>query len=294
MQNALFCFSVDDVCYEGYSTEDHLERLLGFCSEQKLKATFFVVPLAQGKKLKDRPGYVRLLKQAISQGHEIAQHGLEHDRFESGIPPQMILDLPHEGPARERLARDREEIERSHTVKNLRKMLKDGRRILEQALKYPLKGFRAPSGAICKNLYHALEREGYLYDSSKIFQEAGWDIINGKKDISPLPITRSIFDSHQTGGNLRVIPMASEYTWYLKKETYDMTLSLAKHDFNACLESGIPFVALSHVSPIQEGEETCGFELYRRLVDYARERSSDLGLDLQMLTLSEVCERGEL
>lgn len=290
MNGRAFCFTVDDVCYEGYSTEEHLYNLLEFWRKEDIKATLFVVPLAPGKKLKERVGYIKLLKQAISQGHEIAQHGLEHNRFESGIPPPMILDLPHEGPARERLARHREEIEKSHTLKNLRRMLRDGRQILEQALRYPIKGFRAPSGAICKNLYYALQEEGYGYDSSKIFQEAGWDIIKRKKDILPRPITRNLFNSQQTGRNLLVLPITSEYTWYLKKEVYNMALGLARHDFDACLESEIPFIPLCHVSPIQEGENDCGFELYRRLIDYARKKSSASGLELEMLTLSQVYE----
>src|SRR5262245_27956437 len=103
----IFCATVDDVCLEGFSSEEHMVSLLRFFQELNVRATFFIVPRAEGVPLGSRPRYVELLQQAAAEGHAVAQHGLEHDRFETGIPPRMVLDLPHEGPARERLARDR-------------------------------------------------------------------------------------------------------------------------------------------------------------------------------------------
>ena len=58
------------------------------------------------------------------------------------------------------------------------------------------------------------------------------------------------------------------------------------HDADACAKAGIPFVNLSHVSPIQEGDEGLGFALYREWIAEAR-RS---GLDIRSLTLSEIAE----
>ena len=290
MKEAYFCFTIDDVGYEGYSTEDHLERLLDFCNEQGLKGTFFVVPLGQGKKLGEQSGYVELLKQAISQGHEIAQHGLEHDRFECGIPPEMILSLPHEGPARERLRKHREEIEKSLQIEPLRKKLSLGRSVLEEGVGQKVNGFRAPCLSTCENLFHALCSERYLYDSSKYLQETGWDLLNGKNS-DPRPITRQMFDSMQYPGALRIFPLTTEYTWYLGKKNFQVTLDLAKYDVRACIRAGIPFVPICHVSPIQKSEEDCGFELYRHLLDYAHEICSKSEFDFKSLTLSEMCER---
>jgi len=282
------CFTVDDVGFDDFSTEEHLARLLEFCSEQAIKATLLIVPRCDGKEIGERPGYVDLLRQAREAGHEVAQHGLDHDRFECGIPPKMVLDLPHEGPARERLANHRAEIEASLTVGHLRSRLREGRRILESGLAAPIAGFRAPCLSICDNLFTAIEAEGYLYDSSRHLQEAGWDIINGKDPITPQPISRTIFDAFQYGA-VREFPLTADYAWYLRRERYEITLNLAKHDFDACLAAGIPFVPVCHVSPIQEGAGNCGYELYRELIAHARARAEAEGKPLVSMTLSETC-----
>jgi len=290
MQAASCCFTVDDVCYEGYSSEAHLKRLLDFFGSQDISATFFVVPLAQGRRLEERPEYVRILKRAVNEGHEVAQHGLEHDRFECGIPPEMILALPHEGPARERLKTHRAEIEVSLQMESLRNRLCRGRTILEQGMGREIRGFRAPCLSVCENLFHVLRDEGYLYDSSNYLQETGWDILNNREPFVPRPITRERFDSLQCCAPLRMLPLTTDYTWRLQQDKFDVTLELAEHDVEACFESGIPFVPMSHVSPIQECENDCGFELYRRLVGHAKQRAADRGLESKFLTLSQVCE----
>ncbi|MCW5977930.1 MAG: polysaccharide deacetylase family protein [Bryobacteraceae bacterium] len=282
----IFCATVDDVCYEGYSTEAHLTNLLALFQELGLPATLFTVPLAQGIPLGERSGYVDILKQAASGGHEVAQHGLEHDRFECGVPPRMIMDLPHEGPARERLARERDAIEAALTTPAIRQRLAQGRRIIEDALEIRIAGFRAPCLSICDNLFHALDQEGYLYDSSRHLQEAGWDLLNGVRPAIPRPITREIYDRLQYPGRLRTLPLTAEYTWYLTWENFDVTMDLAQHDFRACLDAGIPFVPICHVSPIQQGEDECGFEFYRRLADFARAEAGRRGEDLEALTLA--------
>jgi peptidoglycan/xylan/chitin deacetylase (PgdA/CDA1 family) len=285
------CFTVDDVGYSGFSTEGDLARLLAFCAEEGLKATFFAVPRCERREIGRRQEYVDLLQQALESGHEVAQHGLDHDRFEFGIPPKMVLDLRHEAPARERLARRRHEIEAGLTVVGIRQRLRTGRRILESVLGQPIRGFRAPCLAICDNLFAAIEAEGYRYDSSRHLQEAGWDLINGQVPATPRPITRKKFDALQRG-SVREWPLTADYTWYLTRERYAATLALAKHDFDACLAAGIPFVPICHVSPIQEGAGNCGFEFYRELLAYARRQTQAAGQKLASMTLAEVSAVG--
>lgn len=287
--HAVACFTVDDVCYDGYSTEGHLERLLRFFGDYHITATFFVVPLVQGQRLDQRRRYVEILKRAIADGHEVGLHGLEHDRFEFGVPPEMILALPHEGPARERLAEHRKEIEESLQVRCLRERLRLGQDILEQGIGRKAAGFRAPALSTCENLFHALDAERFTYDSSRCLQEAGWDILNGIP-VVPRAITRERFYSLQYPGALRTLPLTTDYTWYLGRDRYDITLDLAKHDFDACAAAGIPFTPVCHVSPIQEGEDDLGFDLYRALLAHAQKRSHDLGLCLRILTLSQACD----
>jgi predicted deacetylase len=291
MKEMLFCFTVDDVGMNGYSTEPHLQALLDFWAQEGLRATLFVVPRCGGKGIGEHPGYVRLLTQAHQRGHDLAQHGLDHDRFECGIPPKMILDLPHEGPAREYLATQRAAIEAALTVPNLRSRLHEGRTILEAALRLPIRGFRAPCLSICDHLFEALEAEGYAYDSSRHLQEAGWDILNGKTPVVPRPITRAIFAGFQRGA-MRELPLTAEYTWYLRRAQVEVTMGLAQQDFDACLAAGIPFVPVCHVSPIQEGDPDLGFQFYRDLLAHARNRCREAGVALVSATLAEASTRG--
>jgi len=270
-----FGMTIDDVCMPEFSSEEHLERTLGMLAELGIRATFFVVPLADGVLLGERPGYVALLKRALAAGHEVALHGLEHDRFEVGIPPDMVLSLPHEGPARERLARDRALIDESHTVPNICKKLRQGRQILEEALGVPVIGFRAPCLQICDNLFTALAEEGFSYDSSFPIQEAGWDLINGRLDAVRKPITQARAAATRRHSDLASLPMTTDYTWYLTEERYAATWAMARQDILDCRREGVPFVPLSHVSPIYQGDAGCGERLFRELVALAREEGCE-------------------
>jgi hypothetical protein len=200
----------------------------------------------------------------------------------------MILDLPHEGPAREELARHRAEIEARLTVKNIRATLSKGQRLLEDILGAPVEGFRAPCLSVCDNLFTALEEEGYLYDSSKCLQPTGWDILNGRPATPPAPINRARFDACQAGGRMRTLPLTAEYTWYLNTERYAVCLELAKHDFRACLDAGIPFVPVCHVSPVQDG---LGLDFHRKFLGWARAEASRRNVRLVSTTLAEACRQ---
>lgn len=286
----IFCFTVDDIGYSGYSTPEHLDRLLAFFDAHAIRATFFTVPIDQGIPLGDRPDYVQRLKAALAAGHEVGQHGLEHDRFEFGIPPQMILDLPHETANRERVARERDAILAGLTVPVLRERLARGRHILESALDAPVCGFRAPALSICDNLFVALEAEGYRYDSSRHFQDAAWDLLVGKPDIHPRPINRERFQAGQTGGRMQELMHTADYTWYLTDDRFDKAFALARHDFEACREARIPFVVASHVSPIFEGDGDNGLEFYRNLIPLMQDRLREYNEPLNALTLAQTAE----
>ncbi|MHB9036624.1 MAG: DUF2334 domain-containing protein [Armatimonadota bacterium] len=289
MKEIAFCFTVDDVAYDGYSSEEHLAKYLDFSNEQGMKATLFTVPLYDDKDFQERSGYVKILKEAISEGHEVAQHGLRHDRFETGIPPEFILALPHEAPIRGRVARERAAIEAANSVDAIRERLALGRTILEDALEHKIRGFRGGAGSSCANLYIAEEKEGYTWDSTRIIQEAGWDLIQGILDISPNPIMRERFDGLQPSGALKELPLTTDYTWYLTKDKYEASLNLAKSDFVSCLEARIPFVPVCHISPIIESENNCGYELYRELIKFAKDVAAERGVGLSFPTMSDAC-----
>lgn len=292
MQDAAFyCFTVDDVAMEGYSSVAHMNTLLDFLAAEDVKATFFVVPRFNGKPLQPGGEYSKVFADVQQAGHALAQHGLDHDRFQTGIPPQMILDLPHEGPARAHLAAHRDDIERALTVEKLRGVLREGRTILEDVVGSAVDGFRAPCLSICDNLFTALEEEGYGYDSSQCFQKGAWELINGKGNPVVCPITRALFDSYQTAGRMRTFPLSAEYTWYLTRDRYDAFLQLAKHDCDACLSAGIPFVPICHVSPVQEGEGDCGLALHRELLVHVRAAAAAQGKRFVSTTLADLSQQ---
>ena len=98
-------------------------------TERCPKATFFVLAW-----LADRlPNLVREIQ---SRGHEVASHGCNH---------QLSNQLSH---------------------KALKEELNDSRKILEDIIGDPVKGFRAPSFAISNYVMRQIAESGYLYDSS--------------------------------------------------------------------------------------------------------------------------------
>lgn len=291
----LYCFTMDDIAMADYSTEAHFERTLDFCREQNIKATFFVLPRSGGADLRQKPGYIALCKRAIAEGHELSQHGLDHDRFEAGIPPQMILDLPHEGPTRAYLATHRNELAERHTIPALRAMLAEGRQIMVDAIGVTPVGFRGPSAAICPNLHPAQALEGYLYDSTIMMQSGAWDLLNDKYT-GPAPVSRDIFNSAQDHPALQVLSGTGEYTWYLDESKYAVTMELAKYDFHRCLEEGIPFISVAHVSPmfltgLHGAESEIGAKFYRELLAYCRKVVAGKGMQFTSMTLAQYAIR---
>ena len=285
----LWGFSVDDIGLDGYSTEEHLDNILNFLDEHRIKATFFAVPEAEGKKMSVRRGYVAILRDAIKRGHEVAQHGLTHDRFEIGIPPEMILNLSHEGPARKFLAGNREKLKGEHTVEKIRRKLREGRKIIEDAIGMRVDGFRSPALQACANMFVALAEEEYAYDSSTYLQEAGWDIVNNRAYV-PREINREKFAQHQKAG-LCELPLTTDYTWYLGRNNFDKEYDLAAHDYNCCVNSGIPFVNLCHVSPVQEGSDgNLGFELHRKLIEYSKAGAERDKYEIKCMPLVKIAE----
>ena len=84
-------------------------------------------------------------------------------------------------------------------------------------------------------------------------------------DINPEPITARIFKKKQRRGTLPILPLTTEYTWYLSGGRYESTLNLALHDLNACAQAGIPFVPLAHVFPLLQDKCGHGIMLYEQL-----------------------------
>lgn len=107
-----------------------IKRLLDIFKKHDIKATFFVTgEMAQS--------YERLIKTIYEAEHEIACHGLMHDKDECLL----------------------------HFEEQKRRITK-ATRILQKIIGYPPKGFRAPCLRANANTLIILEKLGYTYDSS--------------------------------------------------------------------------------------------------------------------------------
>ena len=99
MKTMYFGMTVDDVALDGWCKPANFRKLIGFLQQENVPATFHVVPIdeATGQPFYTLSAdYVPIIRDAVQAGFDFEQHGLRHNRFEFGVPPMMVLDLPHE------------------------------------------------------------------------------------------------------------------------------------------------------------------------------------------------------
>ena len=288
MKKFFFGMTVDDVALADGCERDNLCRLMDFFAARNLPATFFVVPLDEesGRPLDEMPGdYVSLIQSAQAAGHEFAQHGLSHNRFELGVPPDMVLDLPHEAENKRYARENAAELAEEHSLENCRRKLRQGREILERVLGAPPRGFRSPALQESPGMFAALAAEGYLYDSSNCLQETGWDYIVGNMQSQPREINRAGWQKLRDKAHGLMLPLTCDYTWFLSADKYQAAVELARHDLRQCMKAEIPFVPLCHVNPVFAGE---GMRLLEELFDMAQEECTRQGRQLQFATMTDI------
>ena len=124
--------SRDDWASHSSRVEENIDRILTLFASHNIKATFFTLGW-----LAER--YPTMINRIVSQGHELASHGWDHQRATSQSKNEF-----------------REDIKRAKAM-------------LEDVSGHAIKGYRAPSYSICaKNLWalDILADEGYVYSSS--------------------------------------------------------------------------------------------------------------------------------
>ncbi|MFH2068895.1 MAG: DUF2334 domain-containing protein [Candidatus Omnitrophota bacterium] len=266
-----FAFTVDDVALKDFSSVEDLRELLGFLKKEGVPATFFVVPFNQDIPLYQREDWVAALKDAALAGHELQLHGYRHEAFEWGIPPEFIL--AYEDRERRRLQEERAEIEKGFSPDVLTAKLEKGIAIFTRVAGHRPIGFRAPYGSTHPNLFTALVKCGFQYDSSLIINPKGWkyivkDYTPGMiwdKNITPRPF------KHQAG--LIEIPIMAEYTWFLKEADVERHYQLIREDFDKAAETGGVMASVCHVTPVT-GVNSAGLKVYEKLFRYAREQGN--------------------
>ncbi len=111
---------------------DSVRRLLTILAEYEVSATFFVLAWVAERE-------PQLIKEVQAAGHEIACHGYGHKLIYEQQPDEFRADI------------------------------RRAKQILEDLIKEPVKGYRAPVFSITEDSLWALDiliEEGFLYDSS--------------------------------------------------------------------------------------------------------------------------------
>ena len=285
-----FGMTVDDVALAHWSTPDNLEKVLDFFREEGIPATLFVVPIDEESNkpfftFDDR--YLPLIQQATKDGFRFGQHGLRHNRFELGIPPAFVLNLPHEIENKRWVDKNREALLRELTGNLCRERIRQGRKVLEDAFGFSVQSFRAPALQESPAMFAALKEERFLADSSCLLQETAYDYYLDNMDAVPQEITRARWEAIHRKGHGLTFPLTCDYTWDLHDNHYAKVMDLAKHDFRQCLENDIPFVTVCHVNPVFDGE---GIRFLRELYRFAKETTEAVGRELQFKTLEELAQ----
>ena len=286
-----YAFTIDDLAlhrhktpdgYEAFSNVGDFRELVAFLNRQSVHGTFFTVPFNEDIPLGDRPDYVAAIKEAQSAGHKFEMHGLRHEIFEWGIPPEQVLELPWEEVNRKRVENDRANLDKEFAYDVLVGKLRKGIAIFEQALGARPAGFRAPCGSNCPWLFKALKDCGFQFDSTLIINRKGWNYV--LKDYRPGLFWHPKFPAkvHKLESGIIELPIMSEYTWQLTDADVERHLALLQEDVNHLAElGGGLLVSVCHVSPIT-GKWSAGQKVYEKFFRWARDRG-----DVQFCTMRE-------
>ncbi len=166
--------------------EANTDALLAMFDTARIKATFFTLAWVAQR-------YPALMQRIVAAGHELGNHGCNHDRVFTFTPPQFAADL------------DR------------------SRKVIEDAGGAAVKGYRAPSFSINKNTpwaHEIMAEQGYIYSSSInpiAHDHYGWadaprfafKPVAGS-DFIEIPVTTAMLGSRRIaaggGGFFRLLP----------------------------------------------------------------------------------------
>jgi len=264
MKTIPFLWTNDDITF-GQTAE--LERMIAFLAEMRVPGTFFVVPIRSIGSIDQDKALVAAIRSAETQGHEFHQHGTRHTPFECGIPELAMLAASPE--ASHKFEAQRFEIEASHTVEALARMLEEGRKVWSNAFGLACRGFRPGWGAFCGNLYRALDLLGYQWSSARILSTTSWRRNFGEWD-APLAFREELpmLPAPFPGTTVYEIPMTGgEYAFKvpLEEEKIESMVALGLEEFGWCYQRDLPFVMLSHWPGLAR-DDGAGYEVHRRFL----------------------------
>jgi peptidoglycan/xylan/chitin deacetylase (PgdA/CDA1 family) len=136
--------------------EDGVDSLLKLFDEHAIRGTFFVPAVVTEQ-------FPTIIEEIAKQGHEVSCHGLRHDPLEATL-----------------------------NVNDQIRTLRTATAIIQSAIGSRPVGFRAPLFRINRNCWIALQKNGYVYDSSlvcSIFYGSRRMLLPTKPFILPVPKT---------------------------------------------------------------------------------------------------------
>ena len=142
-----------------YGITHGLPRVLAVLARADVRGTFYV----PGAVAAEDPDAVAAI---VAGGHEVGHHGHRHVR------------LDEMGSAREQLAD-----------------LTAGIEVLEAAVGYRPRGYRAPGWELTPETLHALAGHGFTFDSSLMHSDDFCRIVSGERELWELPVHWSLDDA---------------------------------------------------------------------------------------------------
>ena len=268
---------------------DLFRRYVAFFREHGVRLTLFVVPQGRGRPLYEDEPWVAALKAARDEGHDLQLHGLTHESFEFGFPPEFMLAR---SPRVRRIMEDPAQVERIRaglTVGALRDRLERGIEIFRRALGADPIGFRAPVLMVCDEMFEALAQVGLGYDSSMALSPRGWHHITQRFD-STIEETWDItleWGPFRYKSGVVEVPLASEYSAHAAWDEVERRAALMAEEYDRFSERGGVFAPLTHFhsmfghmsyrrafDEVDVTMELRGAEIYRRFFEHVRRRGN--------------------
>jgi peptidoglycan/xylan/chitin deacetylase (PgdA/CDA1 family) len=268
---------------------DLFRRYLAFFREHGVRLTLFVVPHGRGRPLTEDEEWVAALKAARDEGHDLQLHGLTHESFEFGFPPEFMMAR---SPRMRRTMADPTQLARIRaglTVGALRARLERAVEIFRAALGADPIGFRAPVLMVCDEMFEAIAQIGLGYDSSMALSPRGWHFITQRFDTS----IQETWDPSLEWEPFRYksgvveIPLASEYSAHAVWDEVDRRAALMAEEYDRFSERGGVFAPLTHFhsmfgqmsyrrafDEVDVTLELRGGEIYRRFFEHVRRRGN--------------------
>jgi hypothetical protein len=239
-------------------------RQLDFLDELGIPGVFFVIPRAREQTIDQDVELMTVIEQSRQRGHEYYQHGHVHTPFESGVPETWMLDFAPE--VRRRYDEHRLEIEAQHTLERLVEMIDQGHRIWRTAFGEPSPGYRPGWGAICGNLYRALEALGFAWVSSRITSPTSWLWNQGRWD-EPMNFRTAVPAGPVRIGRLIEYPIGGDYAFQVPDapQRIDAMVDLGLRECQWYHERGLPMLIVSHWHGLERNGGT-GYAVHARLL----------------------------